>query len=94
MQQAPGCMSTSVQQCMQSLLRRTVNALRAERRVTPALRMLREGAGDDVTPFTDWLIEEPEAKFGGHGAAPGFVQFLHEVAADVHDYLVEQGAAS
>ena len=78
---------------MQSLLRRTVNALRAERRVTPALRMLREGV-DDVTPFMDHLIEEPEVLPDGRAASPSFVQFLNEVAADVYDYLVEQGAAS
>jgi hypothetical protein len=69
---------------MQSLLRRTVNALRAERRVTPALRMLREGV-DDVSPFMERLIEEPAP------GSPGFVAFLDEVASEVYECLQEQG---
>ena len=78
----------------QSLLRRTINKLRAERRIAPRVRMLREGV-DDLEPFTVHLIEEPDqAPASGAPAAPGFVAFLDEVQAEVFEYLQEQGHAA
>jgi hypothetical protein len=65
-----------------SQLRRTVNALRQARRLTPVLRMLRGGV-DDVTPFTDYLIEEPGVD------QPGFVGFLEETGREAWAYLQE-----
>ena len=68
----------------QSALRKAVNALRASRRLTPQLRMLRAGA-DDVTPFHDCLIEEPDVGLANAGAAAGqgFVLFLESVREEV-----------
>ena len=73
-----------------SLLRRNVNAVRAARRLTPQLRMLREGV-DDVTAFMRHLIEEPELAADGKAAFPGMVQFLYDVQMEVWEYLQEQG---
>ena len=79
---------------MQSLLRQTMNKLRAERRFTPRVRMLREGV-DDVSAFTAHLLEEPaEASAAGGPATPGFVHFLDEVQAEVFAYMQEQGHAA
>lgn len=73
-----------------SLLRRSVNAVRAARRLTPQLRMLREGV-DDVAPFMRHLIEEPEMGADGKVAFSGMVQFLYDVQTEVWEYLQEQG---
>ncbi len=73
-----------------SLLRRDVNAVRAARRLTPQLRMLREGI-NDVAPFMRHLIEEPEMGADGKVAFPGIVQFLYDVQMEVWEYLQEQG---
>ncbi len=73
-----------------SLLRRKVNAVRAARRLTPQLRMLREGV-DDVAPFMRHLIEEPEMGADGKVAFAGMVQFLYDVQTEVWEYLQEQG---
>ena len=73
-----------------SLLRRSVNAVRSAQRLTPQLRMLREGV-DDVAPFMRHLIEEPEMGADGKVAFPGMVQFLYDVQMEVWEYLQEQG---
>ena len=72
----------------QSALRKAVNALRASRRLTPQLRMLRAGA-DDVAPFHDCLIEEPDAGLvrAGATAGQGFVLFLESVREAVAQNL-------
>lgn len=79
----------------QSALRMAVNQLRADRRLTPQLRMLRGGV-DDVKPFHDCLIEEPDAGLAAAGAAAGqgFVLFLESVRAEVARVLqsAEQGS--
>ncbi len=64
----------------QSALRKAVNALRASRRLTPQLRMLRAGA-DDASPFLECLIEEPDAGLvrAGATAGQGFVLFLESI---------------
>ena len=64
----------------QSALRTAVNKLRADRRLTPQLRMLRGGV-DDVKSFHDCLIEEPDAGLAAAGAAAGqgFALFLESV---------------
>jgi hypothetical protein len=67
-----------------SLLRRTINSLRQNRRLTPTLRMLRGGL-DDVTPFTDYLIEEP----GPGPNEPGFVGFLQSTSQEAWSYMQE-----
>ncbi len=69
-----------------SALRRAVNALRQGRRLTPTLRMVRGGV-DDVTPFTDYLIEEP----GLGPEQPGFVGFLEETGREAWAFM-EEGA--
>lgn len=68
----------------QSALRLAVNKLRADRRLTPQLSMLRGGV-DDVAPFHECLIEEPDAGLAAAGAAAGqgFALFLESVRAEV-----------
>ena len=68
----------------QSALRVAVNKLRADRRLTPQLRMLRGGV-DDVRSFHDCLIEEPDSGLAAAGAAAGqgFALFLESVRAEV-----------
>ncbi|KAK9831909.1 hypothetical protein WJX81_008153 [Elliptochloris bilobata] len=74
-----------------SALRRAINAIRASRRITPALHMLR-GGHHDAEPFSRWLLEEPdtEAPAGTLGAG-GFVAFLAQVQGEAYDYMREQG---
>ncbi|KAK9823450.1 hypothetical protein WJX72_002854 [[Myrmecia] bisecta] len=73
----------------QSLLRRTINTLRQNRRLTPQLRMLR-GGFDDVSVFTEALIEEPDASGPpGSLAALGFVGFLEQIREAVWKYMQE-----
>ncbi|CAL8464261.1 g3796 [Coccomyxa elongata] len=73
-----------------SLLRCNGNAVCAARRLTLQLCMLREGI-DDVAPFMQPLIEEPEMGAGGKVALSGMAQFLYNVQMEVWEYLQEQG---
>lgn len=58
-----------------SLLRKTLNAQRQNRKPTPALLMIRGGI-DDVKPFLDCLIEEAELDERGRAMTPSFEEFL------------------
>jgi hypothetical protein len=73
-----------------SLLRRTIDALRAARRITPRLRMI-HAARDDAGPFLRHLLEEPERAADGRVTYLGMVQFLDDVQQEVWEDLKEQG---
>ncbi|KAL3139738.1 hypothetical protein ABBQ38_004043 [Trebouxia sp. C0009 RCD-2024] len=71
-----------------TMLRKTIQALKQHRQVTPRLRMLRGGV-DDVSAFTENLIEEPDAMFSSQNrqAMTGLVTFLEQVKFEIHQFI-------
>ena len=68
-----------------SLLRKTMNAQKQNRKPMPALLMIRAGI-DDVQPFLDMLIEEAET--GEQGAQfPSFEEFMGQLREQVWQQL-------
>lgn len=61
-----------------SLLRKTMNAQRQNRKPMPALHMIRGGI-DNVQPFLDCLIEEAELDDRGQALTPSFTDFLEQL---------------
>ncbi|DBB07884.1 TPA: hypothetical protein ACH3X3_009279 [Trebouxia sp. C0006] len=71
-----------------SLLRRTIQAVKQSRQISPQLKMVRGGV-DDVSQFTSKLIEEPDAIFsqGNRQATVGLVAFLEQVKFEIQQFI-------
>lgn len=69
-----------------SLLRRTLNQQRQNRRPTPALHLIRGGL-DNVQPFLDCLIEEAELDDMRRTTCAGFPAFQHHLREQAWQYL-------
>jgi hypothetical protein len=69
-----------------SALRKTINALKAERVITPRLHFLKGGV-DPVTLFEEKLIEEQDADVPGVAPGMGFVGFLDLISAEVRSFM-------
>ncbi|GJP49481.1 hypothetical protein CLOM_g8679 [Closterium sp. NIES-68] len=71
-----------------SLLRATINRLKADRIITPRTITIRGGI-DSTAPFETFLIEEQDVDGDVEGGAVGmgFVAFLESIARDVREYM-------
>ncbi|CAI5935295.1 unnamed protein product [Closterium sp. NIES-65] len=71
-----------------SLLRTTINRLKADRIITPRTITIRGGV-DSTAPFETFLIEEQDVDGDVEGGAVGmgFVAFLESIARDVREYM-------
>lgn len=71
-----------------SLLRITINRLKADRIITPRTITIRGGV-DSTAPFEAFLIEEQDVDGDMEGGAigMGFVAFLESIARDVREYM-------
>ncbi|KAG2486738.1 hypothetical protein HYH03_014664 [Edaphochlamys debaryana] len=79
----------------QSALRKAVAAIRSERRITPQVKILREG-GEDADLFEQLLLDEPDAGEAGGGGGGGFglVQFLEHVQGEAAMQMKHELAAA
>ncbi len=71
-----------------SLLRKTMNAQRQNRKPTPALHMIKGGI-DNVQPFLDCLLEEAELDDLGRAVTPSFQEFLLQLKRQTWAQLQE-----
>ncbi|DBA67299.1 TPA: hypothetical protein ACH3X2_001602 [Trebouxia sp. C0005] len=71
-----------------SLLRKTIQAMKQSRQISPQLKMFR-GGFDDASQFTSKLIEEPDAIFaqGNRQATVGLVAFLEQVKFEIQQFI-------